>query len=287
MAYSIANEIEYEAVVAEIVMLRAASHKAIILLEGSSDEKFFDHFLSHNTCDVVIGWGRRKAMDALAQATRRGVQGILCILDQDYDSFRDGLPDDPNIILTDEHDLEIMLVRSSAFDRVLVEMGSAQKIDALRAQGVNLAEHIRESVHPLGMFRLFSLKEKVHLKFDGLRYVYLDNKLKQDRKEMFREVHNHSRVFGYDEKKISDYLDEMEGNGHDRWLMCCGHDVCMAFGKALQSLLGSQNPIKCTGSEIESRLRLAFGVEDLTSTRFYAEIKNWEISNPPYRCLRL
>jgi hypothetical protein len=162
---SLQDEITASSVAAEIVLLRAAAKKTILILEGGSDERLLSVFVDPDQCDIVISYGKDNAIDALTITRTNQISGVLCILDRDYLEFLNELPDDDNISFTDDHDIEVMLIRSSAFDRLLSEMGSQAKLDAITARGADIREIIRDTGHEVGIFRLLSLRSGLNLTF--------------------------------------------------------------------------------------------------------------------------
>jgi hypothetical protein len=60
-------------------------------------------------------------------------------VDADFDRIEGRTPPSANLVFTDLHDLECMLIRSTAFDALLSEFGSSEKLqrfdrDALLAR---------------------------------------------------------------------------------------------------------------------------------------------------------
>jgi hypothetical protein len=171
------DEITANSVAAEIVMLRAAAQKSILIVEGGTDERLMSVFVDFNLCDVVISYGRDNALEALSELRLRVIPGILCILDLDYLELLEQVPEGNEIVFTDEHDIEVMLIKSSAFDRLLAEMGSSKKLQALRARGVDLRHIVRDAGHELGILRLLSQKDELNLTFRKLTYSFVDKGL--------------------------------------------------------------------------------------------------------------
>ena len=81
---SLQDEITASSVAAEIVLLRAAARKTILIVEGGTDERLMSVFVDPGQCDIVISNGKDNALGALAVMRHRKVVGILCILDTDY-----------------------------------------------------------------------------------------------------------------------------------------------------------------------------------------------------------
>ena len=118
-------------------MLRAASTKAVILVEGGDDEKVYGEFIDGDKCEIVICQGHRNARDALGKLEGRTIWGILCVVDADFSAFIAQNGQSPNLLQTDDHDLEVMLFKSRAFDKVLGELGSPEKVREFTDKGVD------------------------------------------------------------------------------------------------------------------------------------------------------
>ena len=88
----------------------AAARKTILIIEGGTDERLLSVFVDDAQCDIVIAYGKPNALQALEMTRCKDIPGILCILDTDYLEFLGTLPKDDDIIFTDEHDLEVMLI---------------------------------------------------------------------------------------------------------------------------------------------------------------------------------
>lgn len=285
MSYGIA-ETDGDTIAAEILLLRDANDKAILIVEGPSDEKFFTPFVSDEHCEIVISYGRQHSLRGLAIVTHHGYAGILVVIDQDFDSFLHIEHNDLNVVVNRDHDIETTMLRSPAFEKVLVELGSKKKIKAIIDLGADLRQIILDPVHPLGVLRLYSLENGINLKFEELRFRFLSRKLTFELREMISEVFNHSQIHNYDIDAVVAYIEAWRQRQHEPWLMCCGHDLVCALGRALQSLIGSHSAGATHADHIESQFRLAFSADDFRATGLNADIRAWEARNAPYRCLR-
>ena len=271
-------------VVGEVVLLRAANENTIIVVEGSSDEKFLTHFIIVDEVDIVIAHGREKVLKAMPPIRAR-FPGVLCIIDADFDHLTGTDVSADDVIVTSEHDIEMMLVKSNAFNRVVGELGSKGKLAAV-GQDQSPWTIIERPAHALGCLRLYSAQNDLNLKFERLRFRFLDKRTFQFAiKEMVQEVFQHSQKPNLDVPAAVGFISEWQSRQHDRHLMCCGHDFALLLGRALQSLIGSQTTVATETEQIERSLRLAFSVEDFRQTKLYDDIRAWEQRHEPYRCL--
>lgn len=287
MTYSIQHEIDGCAVAAEVIMLRAATKKTILIIEGNSDYKLIYSFIDSQNCDIVIAYGKNNCIDAIKLSNKKGIEGALAIVDKDFDFFLQILDDVENLIYSDDHDIEVSLIKSPALEKVLTELGSDQKIKARRDNGDDIREKLLSAAHPIGVARLYSLKNELSLVFEGFKFRYISKKFEFDKDELFKELKNHSKMHNLEAEGYHAELKHWEKTDHDRWEMCCGHDLCRLVGLALQSLWGSRNTNEVSQTEIESRLRLAFEADHFRQTSIYTKVKEWEARNPKYIALRL
>jgi Protein of unknown function (DUF4435) len=281
------DEITGSSVAAEIVMLRAAANKSILIVEGGTDWRLMSVFVDLEVCDIVISFGRDNALEALTELRLKSFIGILCILDIDYLDHFGKLPRGEEIVFTDEHDMEIMLIRSSAFDRLLAEMGSRDKLESLRVHGNDLREMTRDAGHEIGILRMFSQRDELNLTFSDLRYRFVDRtNLSVNVSTMIDEVYNLSgRTCARKEGLIRD-IAEFKSLVYDIWRICSGHDLTAILGRALRSVFGNESAQSTKVNEIESKLRMAFGLVDFRATRMFRAIVDWERANAPYVVLR-
>jgi hypothetical protein len=287
MLRALEDEMEAWSVASEAIMLRAASNKTIMLVEGAKDNKFFNRFVDKDVCDIVISYGHENAVGALAILKDRNLDGIVCVIDSDFSGFGP-VVEDPNIIRTDLHDLETMLIESPAFDRVLAELGSEAKIVNLINRGKNPREIVRAAAHPLGVLRHHSLVASLNLDFDGFGLSHVDRRtLEVDIDEMIAHSLRRSRKPPNHHQDARRYIAVWIGRRHNHWHMCCGHDLAEVFGLALQSVLGTQNATLVKADQIERALRLAYEWADFVKTALHAKIREWELRNAPYRCLKI
>lgn len=90
--------------------------------------------------------------------------GILAILDADFDLLEQKADADADLFFTDTHDLETMILQSSALDDIFEEYGSERKIMHLeQAQGKNIRELLLECGKPLGYLRWVSERKAFSL----------------------------------------------------------------------------------------------------------------------------
>lgn len=234
--------------------------------------------------------GRDKVLAELATARSEGRVDHVAVLDADYDRIEDKLGDEPNVVWTDYHDLEVTLIASPALDKVLVELGSQEKCEKFEKEERCA---VREALLSLGCelarLRWLSRRESLALTFrkqkaDVFSYVdyhaFCDRaSWEVDRREMVRVVLNFSLQH---KLKADDLLARMDALPEiDSLQLCVGHDLVGLLSVGLRSKLGSHNRLSI--EDLQERLRLAFERAHLERTEMYRSLRVWEQHNAPYR----
>ncbi|WP_235526446.1 DUF4435 domain-containing protein [Nostoc piscinale] len=115
----------------KVRLLRDTFKGTFLLVEGSSDKTFYERFIDKLACQVVIISGKPSSkqcvINTLEILDKSNFQGVLAIVDADFDRLKSLFLSSPNLLYTDTHDLEIMLIQSPALDKVLAEFGSDEK----------------------------------------------------------------------------------------------------------------------------------------------------------------
>ena len=271
MESNLSDEKDSDEVVAEVIMLRGASSKTMMLVEGGDDEKIFIKFVDEDNCEIVICGGRDIAIPALVKLEKRSIQGVLCIVDADFSAFLGRMPSDSvSLFSTDDHDLEIMLFKSRAFDHVVKELGSPEKVKRVSKQLGDLREPIWRAAHCIGLLRFYSLTYGLNLKFKEIPFNFVDRRsLSVDIDLMIKAVFDHSRKVVVDRHIIKNFIEEWLAKDHDHWQMCCGHDIAAILGRAFLSFFGSQRSAVTDGPKIEQQLRLAYSIDQFQNTKLY------------------
>lgn len=258
----------------------------VLLLEGDNDVKFFYQFVKEAEMPIISAWGKENVLDAVEILESEGtVQGFLGVVDADFGHVDDSLPASQNIVVTDDHDVEMMIIRTKAFNRVLRVLGSKNKIRNFPDREQGIRNTLMQNALVVGHLRHISLTDDLHLRFEGLRFEgFVDsNTLNMDIDEMIRRVFALKRIPNLKEEDIRDKLSELiKYDNEDPYQICCGHDFIAIFGIALRKAIGSK-PQKATSPEALGRdLRFAYDSEDFRQTNLYSEAKRWSNRNQGY-----
>lgn len=272
-------------IVAEAIMMRAAEDQCLLLVEGHSDKKILSRYMD-SRCDIVVCNGREFALTAIRDLTLHGLTGVLCIVDADFEHQLGLSVANDNVIVTDENDFDIVMQKSQAFERVIAELGSSAKIAAFENAGGSARTLVRDLSHEIGVLRYISKRDGLNLTFNEVKFKCISRSMKLSNVELVKEIKNKSQKPDLSIEKVCAEIDKIRPSEDHDWRYCCGHDVAMVFGKALQSVLGNLNIVNATGPIIEGYFRVSFSEADFLATSIFLDIREWEQRNPDYVCLK-
>lgn len=128
---------------------------AAMLVEGSKDARVYRNLVDEERCNAVPAGNKRNALEALALLRRSGERGVLAVVDADFTALTGAVAADPDVIATDAHDLEGMLLRSQALSKLLVEYDLAPGI-----LGPDAGLILARAAQPIGYLRFAAEKHR-------------------------------------------------------------------------------------------------------------------------------
>jgi len=287
----------------DVRMTRSQHRGSFALVEGrSTDLLVFDRLIAQGSCQLTPADGKANVLGAVAILEADSFPGVLGIVDADRSRVSRDLPKSANILLTDGCDLESMLLRSPALDKVMAELGSAEKIEKLESErGKSIREHLAYLARPLGALRYISERDNLRLRFQerharrrgrerrqGLAFSkFVDREfVTVDRPALVRTVKNYSQLASLDEDGL---LAQLESIVADRrissWDLSSGHDMVQILSLGLRKALGTRKEGEVSADALECSLRLAYEKEHFRASGLCAAIRDWERRNPAYAVL--
>ena len=266
--------------IANQVRLSRSLHKgSFIIVEGDTDARVYSRYIDEEKCRLVNAHNRKNALDAISVLEQDLIIGVIAIVDADFDLLEEKLWSSLNIFSTDTHDLETLMLRSPALEKLLVEVGSQNKIETfVKLRKKEIREVLLgEGVH-LGYLRWVSLRLQHNLKFENLSFVdFVDQQtLVLDPAKLIKAVKNNSQNHKLPDAVIKQQIEELRSDTHDVWQLCCGHDLISILSIGFRKALGTRKASDITPELLERELRLAFETQHFTETMLHAEIKKWE-----------
>jgi hypothetical protein len=264
-----------------------------LIVEGIKDSKLFQKYINHDNFRIREGFGNEKVKQALDILSERGFDRKLGIIDSDFnqilgiDEKKDGL------FITDDHDIEIMIIKTKALEIVITLFCNKQKIseferkigmtvrDALFNLGTEIGYlKLANKIHDLGL--IFKPKEA-----DGNQIKYknfIDEatlKFLGDEK-LVETVVNYCRNKSPNLKEtpiIIESLKAQKKEKQDIYHLTNGHDLTNILYLFLKKTLASKNKMLVDTNSVEDSLILALELDDFKNTKLYKDLFEWHTKN--------
>lgn len=276
-----------EEIAAEVIMTRTDCKSLILLVEGSSDVKTFRKFISSADSEIIPSWGKDNVLGAIAILEKESFQGVLGIIDADFSHLDGENKSSKNIIVTDDHDIEMMMIRSKSFSYFIGEVASDSKMKRF-LESINssdIREVLLERALVIGHLRRYSLRNNLNIRFEGLDFEkfikkdsinlelskLVDCLLMLTRDSRLRAVEIISQISLW-----------MDANSGDPYQICCGHDVIAILEIGLSKCIGSKPAKEANIKVLESQLRMSYDSACFRQTLLYKAAKKWSLDNPQY-----
>lgn len=273
-----------EVIANRILMMRTQHKGAFLIVEGGWDVRLFKRFIDTSLCHVLDAQTKDNVLTAIGILEQRNFEGAVAIVDADFSVLEGNQPTSRNVLLTDTHDIETMIISSPAMGKVLAEYGSQEKLVRLSKDPRSILLY---NAAPVGYLRWLSLKCNLGLKFEELTFSrFIDKKtLEINVPTLLKVVRDHSRRPALDITKLHSEMLRLKNDQHDPWQVCCGDDMICILSIGLRMKLGSCTALDTEPSRLNKALRLAYETSHFYATRLYTSIRRWEEDNGPYRLL--
>jgi hypothetical protein len=145
----------------------ACKGKTVIILEGNTDVKLFRSLLCPNCLTEPVD-GKRNVKVIVKDIKESGVLEVLGVSDADFDNLLGIKSPTDSIFVTDLHDVEIMMLVSSALQEVIAEYTIDQEMYNKVNEG--LINSITDVGYKIGVLRLSNHLHHLNMNFKGLHY---------------------------------------------------------------------------------------------------------------------
>ena len=254
---------------------------ALLLVEGMDDVRFW-RTRRHDTCQLVDGEGKGNVVGAICRLDAEDVHGVLGVVDDDFDSLMGISHSTRNLVATDAHDLECLLCRSPALDKVLSEFGDDSKIREFEeTMGVDVRGGLLERTIVFGRLRLAAKRGDLDIDVGTMRvpqFIDIDT-WTVDGPRLACAVSRGASPHDWD--GLERLLEELPAA--DPWRVAHGHDMVQILRIGLMRKLGAL-PTNKGAKDIARILRVAISQEELERTTLWADVRAWEGTNG-YRIL--
>ena len=219
----------------------------------------------------------------------RNSAGVIGLIDADFDHLEGKTPDVLSVFQTDMHDGECFMLSTIAFEKLLSEFSSQEKLKAWQQSYVtDVRSYLLQQAAIISSLLWHSNQLGLNLCFKELETKeYVDDaSLKIDVPKFVKHVKNKSQRHDLSDDKLTSGLQQRLEASNKIWQMVRSHDLIDLLSFAYRKTLGSWKAQDLTREHIERGLRLAYAEDDFSQTQLFLEIRGWEAAHMPFRIFR-
>lgn len=279
--------------IANAIMQNTPFKGYYLVVEGLKDLKLYGKFINNQEIIIEVAFGKQNVKEIIGILTKRGFNQTIGIIDADFTRITEEEDVIDGLFITDDHDIEVMIVKTQALQHVLHVCCTKSKIKefetkyevSVRSQIFRLGKEIgylklANKIYDLGLVFKPKNPEGKQIKYKNfisdktLRYLG-DEKL-------ISTVINYSIEKSKNLKSkeiIDDRLSTIKKKEYPINQLVSGHDLTNALFILMKKVLSSRNKmLQCTNS-VEDSLVLAYEFNDFKTTDLFVEMKNWADKN--------
>ena len=252
-----------------------ANGRIILYVEGDDDEFVYRQFICESQCEIVVQDGDNRLENAIKMHNQENRTGYVAIKDNHFDVLLER-PVPKNILTTDGHDLEVMILRSEALDNV-IDVRLRGKVRQERV--IEFKSALRDRLFRLGSIigylRFKSCIGSWGITIEAGRILqHLTTDCELAFKVAVKEIE--SRFSDVDASQLDSEEFEKLYSRHPQHL-CRGKDMVFVLSQIFDRMakLYLKKEYK-PGRDLAERLLLAFNDTHFRATQLYRQILDWQ-----------
>ena len=272
--------------------------KVFILVEGTGDVGFYKNIIDKTNVQVIpMGYEKKKGISAkdnvvsaIEMLNRERTQGVVAIVDTDYDEIVGIKRELDNLIYTDDHDMETMILKTDAYEKFENEFGNEEKVSTYESEFGSVLDNILECGSMIGKTRLLSIRENLKLDFKAVDLEnYFNDSLEFDWQNYFKQVLYVSQKIT--QKEELRQIVQNDNRDYDIWQLCRGHDLTelmvVFFSDISKYKLGNSKAKFLKSESVEQFLRAAYYVPVyFKKTKMFQKLLEWQSVNKDWNLLK-
>ncbi|MDP3432589.1 MAG: DUF4435 domain-containing protein [Bacteroidota bacterium] len=245
-----------------------------IFVEGESDIKLFRKLFDIGHCKVESIPGGNPKVEECVKFLIERYPLIFGIRDSDFIQLNDKLYCEPNIFLTDFHDIEMtMVAQDDVFSAIVYEFTDIQMDghNNLRSGLLNILEEI-------SLLKWLNELESLNLTFKGVGFADLISFEKQsvDFNQYFSRVLSKSvEPLISQSDVLLNKIHDLKRRSPDPFHLCNGHDFLKAFAAYIMKI----NFSNMSDNQLSSLFRVKYSRPHFMNTTLYKNTSQWAESN--------
>ncbi|MEW2377525.1 hypothetical protein AB0883_15685 [Micromonospora sp. NPDC047812] len=270
------DSIDADTIISEIDMIRTNDSRAIVLVEGPEDIAALDPHLKESECFTLPTTGNSILMGAIRIADDRRMAKVVAISDLDWTGILYPAYNSPNVIYTDDYDLDATLMNCPGIvSRITSSHCDREKVrQLLERTGTGSIFYLATQISAIiGALRLASIRDGLQLK---LRHFPVEKVIDWqtytvDPRKLAVEAITRTTNCSISPDELEMIIKSEAAQILNPLRYCSGHDLIATFATIIRRSCGGS-----AGADSLSRaLRAAFSCADLQSTGLYFKLDSW------------
>lgn len=271
---------------ANSIMQDSSFSGCYLIVEGNKDYKLYNKFIEDGI-RIREAWGCEKVKETLEILEGRGFKNKVGIIDSDFSKILNIKFDIKDLFITDYHDIEVMMIKSTALSTTMDVFCRKERVDEF-TKSIHLLQILFDLGKHIGLLKLANKEYGLGLifkpeKVDGNQLKYKEFISERDMtflgiETMIQTVINYSRVRStglatldnikqkYLELSKKEFIEEHLVNGHD-----LTNILYILFKKVLKS----SNKMLNDFNSIEDSLIMSYEAYEFVQTDLFKNLLQW------------
>jgi hypothetical protein len=261
---------------AEILMLRTADSRTVVLVEGPSDCQALDAHVDSTAAYTLPGYSKTAVEVAIHLVDSADVERVLAILDLDWVGILENPMASANVVYTDRYDLDATIFLSGdVLTRVVASTTDRERLKAyLKSADMTLRDAIVRIAGKVGVGRLVSCRDGLEVTFRDFP-VHVALSASNDDVDVVQLVTvalGRSSTSSVDQTKFVAKVKSAIDATHELDRCCCGHDIAATIAHLVRTCWGGNVVSRAT---MEKFGKAALSCAALQQTILYAKVADW------------
>ena len=256
--------------------MRSQRPGIFLVVEGSADVTVYGQRLPRQTVQAVPAGNRAEVLGAMKLLEDAGIGGCLGVIDADFDLLEGRGPPRPDVIPTDQRDLESMIIASPALERVLSGHGSDDRIPAYTQEtGCSPRQSLLRAASEIGILRWASRRREWNLRFSGMTYTKVAkdrDALSVDPDHLVTYILARNNELKIPERDVHGEVAKIRELGKDVADLAVGHDLVGLLSLGLRRFWGGGKQEHCSEEVVEKSLWTGYDERLFQTTHLYSQI---------------
>jgi hypothetical protein len=270
------NSITTSTLVSQYQMLNHSRSKTklVVFVEGASDIKFYQNYLSIRNCRLIDSNGKDNVKSTVSYLNSKKQKCYLGLIDSDFDNIL-GKPVLINLYRTDNHDVETDIIFAKqnyeVLQKIILSYIDPAKYDRY---STGIIKTIIELSYDIGLIKLYTMDKGLRLDLKEIDYSQiLDAEMKYNRDKLYKDF------LGQNYINFTNYLIVKNLNviSFENLVkpeqICNGHDLINISIFILSNYIGRSS--KVPFKEIEQAVRVQYTKNEFEQTKMYTLLVQW------------